>query len=180
MSRVSSLRTHLEVYEPVSGEAHAVAAVLNLLATVDNPLSDENYIPGHVTASAFVVDRAQKRLLLIHHAKLDRWLQPGGHIDPGEDPMTAAIREVQEETGVDGVPLGSGIFDVDVHPIPAHGGRPPHIHYDVRFLLKATSDVLRDSDEVLGVKWVPFREVPSVVPEDSVRRATRKMERIFG
>ncbi len=180
MSRVSNLRTHLEAYEPSAGERHAVAAVANLLETVTNPLSDETFIPGHVTASAFVLDKRHQRLLLIHHGKLLRWLQPGGHIDPGEDTMTAAIREVEEETGVMGVPLGSGIFDLDVHAIPAHGRQPPHIHYDVRFLLEATSDTLKHSDEVLGVRWVPFNEVPDLTSEESVLRPTGKIKRLFG
>ena len=179
MSRVSNLRSHLKAYEPKRVEVEAVAAILNLLATVTNPLSDENYIPGHVTASAFVVDKRHQRLLLIHHAKLLRWLQPGGHVDPGEEAMTAALREVQEETGIVGVPLGSGIFDVDVHSIPEHGGRPPHLHYDVRFLLEATNENFSDSDEVLGVRWVPFNDVPKLTTELSVLRPTAKIKRLF-
>ncbi len=180
MSRVSDLRVHLEAYEPRGPEAQAVAAVLNLLATVTNPLSGDTYVPGHVTASAFVVDRSHRELLLIHHGKLHRWLQPGGHIDPGEDTMTAAIREVEEETGVVGVPLGSGVFDVDVHEIAEHGGRPPHLHYDVRFLLEATSNRLVHSDEVNDVRWVPFAEVSDLTKENSVLRPTAKIMRLFG
>lgn len=142
-------------------------------------MSADHYVPGHVTASAFVVDREHRRLLLIHHGKLHLWLQPGGHVDPGEDVLTAAIREVQEETGVVGVPLHDGIFDVDVHPIPA-SRRPPHRHYDVRFLLEATSEDLMDSDEVLGVRWVPFDDVADLASDASVVRATAKLKVLFG
>ena len=89
--------------------------------------------------------------------------------------LTAAIREVEEETGVVGVPLQGGIFDVDVHAIPAHGTRPAHTHFDVRFLLEAQGERLIDSDEVLGVRWVPFGEVPDLVTDQSVLRATSKV-----
>ncbi|MCP4965554.1 MAG: NUDIX hydrolase [bacterium] len=179
MNRVSDLRTHLEAYRSKRVEVEAVAATLNMLATVTNPLSDKNYIPGHVTASAFVIDKRHQRLVLIHHAKLERWLQPGGHIDPGEDSMTAALREVQEETGIVGVPLGSGIFDIDIHSIPAHGGRPSHLHYDVRFLVGATNETFSDSDEVLGVRWVAFNDVPQLTSEESVLRPTAKIKRLL-
>jgi 8-oxo-dGTP pyrophosphatase MutT (NUDIX family) len=138
--------------------------------------SADFYKPGHVTASAFVVDRTHSRLLLIHHGKLRTWLQPGGHIDPGESVLTAAIREVEEETGVVGIPLLDGIFDVDVHAIPPSGDRPAHSHFDVRFLLEAQSEELADSDEVLGVRWVPLPEVPDLVSDRSVLRAAGKLE----
>ncbi|MDJ0922926.1 MAG: NUDIX hydrolase [Acidimicrobiia bacterium] len=128
-----------------------------------------------MTASAFVVDRSGTRLLLIHHAKLGEWMQPGGHVDDGEDVLNAAIREVQEETGVVGVPRGDGVFDVDVHPIPPSGDRPAHKHYDVRFLLEAVSEDLVDSDEVLGVRWVPLAEVAALSSDSSVLRAVAKL-----
>ena len=124
---------------------------------------------------AFVVNPDETQILLIHHAKLHTWLQPGGHVDPGEDVLAAAIREVQEETGVIGVPIGNGIFDVDVHPIPPSGERPAHTHFDVRFLLKARSEDLTDSDEVLGVRWVSFAEVPHLATDRSVLRAIEKL-----
>ncbi len=180
MSRVSDLRVHLEAYEARGPEAKTVAAVLDLLETAASPLADDNYVPGHVTASAFVIDKGHEMLLMIHHGKLHRWLQPGGHIDPGESALTAAIREVEEETGVVGVPLGSGVFDVDVHDIPAHGGRPPHLHYDVRFLLEATKNQLSNSAEVNDVRWVPLSDVSDLTTESSVLRPTAKIMRLFG
>ena len=86
-----------------------------------------------------------------------------------------AVREVEEETGAVGVPLDDGIFDVDVHPIPPSGDRPAHTHFDVRFLLRAQSEDLTDSDEVLGVRWVPFAEVSALVTDQSVLRAVEKL-----
>ena len=180
MSRVSSLRTLLEAYEPEAEEFASVARIVDVISGDSAALADDHYVPGHVTASAFVVDKSHKRLLLIHHGKLHRWLQPGGHIDPGEDVLAAAIREVEEETGIVAVPLEASVFDVDVHAIPANGGRPPHNHYDVRFLLEATNENFTDSDEVLGVQWVSYDEVVTLTTEDSVTRPTAKLQRRFG
>mgnify|MGYP001824863747 CR=1 FL=1 len=149
----------------------ALAAILDLIEGGSQTLSADHFIPGHVTASAFVVDRSRTRVLLIHHAKLGRWLQPGGHVDDGEDVLTAAIREFREETGVDGVMLSDGVFDVDVHPIPPSGKRPAHTHYDVRFLLQAVGEDLVESDEVLGVGWVAFADVAARTGDPSVLRA---------
>lgn len=180
MSRLADVQSLLEAYVAAPAEAESVAATLELISGDGEALSADHFVPGHVTASAFVVDATHSRLLLIHHGKLRLWLQPGGHVDDGEDVLTAAIREVEEETGVIGVPLRNGLFDVDVHPIPPSGGRPAHTHFDLRFLLEAASEGLVDSDEVLGVRWVSFDEVADIVTDQSVLRATEKLVSLFG
>jgi 8-oxo-dGTP pyrophosphatase MutT (NUDIX family) len=176
-SRVSDLRALLEAYDAAADEAEDVVAILQLIDAGPDTFSADHFVPGHVTASAFVMDKSRSRLLLIHHGKLGLWLQPGGHVDDGEDVLTAAVREVREETGVTGVPIREGIFDVDVHLIPAHGDRPAHSHFDVRFLFEATSEELTHSDEVLGVRWVPVDDVAEIVTDLSVLRATAKLRR---
>lgn len=126
-----------------------------------------------------MLDRTHRRLLLIHHRKHDTWLQPGGHVESGESVLAAAVREVEEETGVVGAPLQEGVFDVDVHAIPPRDDRPAHIHFDVRFLLEAQGEEFTDSDEVLGVRWVPLAEVPELVTDQSVLRATAKLRATY-
>lgn len=176
MNRVETLLDLLERYDASPGEAESVASLFDLLFDGGEVFSADFYTPGHITGSAFVVSPDHSKLLLIHHGKLRTWLQPGGHVDPGEGVLAAAIREVEEETGVVGVPLRDGVFDVDVHPIPPSGDRPAHTHFDVRFLLEATSEDLTDSDEVLGVRWVPFDEVSGLVTDESVLRAAGKLD----
>ena len=175
MSRVQDLLDLLEAYEPSPAEAEAMAEILDLLFGDGDVLLADCFDPGHITASAFVVDPTRTELLLIHHGKLNTWLQPGGHVDPGEGVVNAALREVEEETGVAGMVISDGIFDLDVHPIPASGGRPAHTHFDVRFLVEARSTELRKSDEVRDLRWVTLSDVPDLVTDQSVLRAVAKL-----
>ena len=93
---------------------------------------------GHITGSAWVLDFHRTHTLLTHHAKLDKWLQLGGHSDGDPDTLEVALREVREESGLVEVrPISEAIFDVDAHLIPARGAEPEHIHYDIRFLAEA-------------------------------------------
>jgi 8-oxo-dGTP pyrophosphatase MutT (NUDIX family) len=172
---ISDLRSLLDAFTPGPGEVKSVETVLDLIARDDPVMSADFYTPGHITASAFVLDPGRTRLLLVLHAKLRTWIQPGGHIDPGEDVLGAAIREVEEETGVIGIPVTDGIFDVDVHAIPANGGRPEHTHYDIRFLLIAQDEQLVNTDEVLGARGVALDRLSDLVVDRSVLRAAKKL-----
>lgn len=101
-------------------------------------------LEGHLTASAWVLDRTRSHAALIHHRKLNLWLQPGGHVEDFDASWRAAAqREVMEETGlVRFIPHENEaeLFDVDVHPIPARLNEPAHYHYDLRFLFVADVD----------------------------------------
>lgn len=129
---------------------------------------------GHVTGSAFVVDPAVRRTLLVHHRKLGKWLQPGGHCEPGETSMDAAVRETLEETGVVAAPRSDGIFDIDVHPIPARRDEPAHVHYDVRYLLVAEPGPTTVSEESRAVEWVDLEEAVRRNPDPSIARMASK------
>jgi 8-oxo-dGTP pyrophosphatase MutT (NUDIX family) len=131
---------------------------------------------GHVTASAVVARPSGDSFLLVFHQKLDRWLQPGGHVEP-DDPSVfdAALREAKEETGIGGLaePLGDRILDLDVHAIPAFRDEPAHWHYDVRYLLTATDG----SAPAVGARWFPYDDVLPVDVDGSLVRAVRKANR---
>lgn len=127
--------------------------------------------PGHITGSAFVVNPGGDRLLMVHHAVLDKWLQPGGHCEAGETSLQAAAREALEETGIRGEPmLGGGLLDMDVHGIPARGDVPAHLHWDARYLFTAPESVPVASDESREVEWVRLDEAAERNPEESIRR----------
>ncbi len=132
---------------------------------------------GHMTGSAWVVDREREHALLTHHRKLGRWLQLGGHADGNADLLEVALREVREESGLTRLRvLQPGPFDVDVHEIPGRGSEPRHFHYDVRFLLEADrSEELVVSEESHALAWLPLRELAVRADlEESLARMVRK------
>lgn len=137
--------------------------------------------PGHVTGSALVVSPDQRRCLLVHHRKLGRWLQPGGHADGESDVAAVALREAGEETGLAGLrfPDDGGErlpFDLDVHRIAAHGSESEHEHHDVRFLLVAEPGATPvASAESHAVRWFGIDELEAAEPDESLLRMARKL-----
>ena len=131
---------------------------------------------GHVTGSAWVVDRTGRRVLLTHHGKLDMWVQLGGHADGDADTFRVALREAEEESGLTGrEPVAAGIFDVDVHRIPARGAEPEHFHWDVRYALRALGgEDYRVSAESRDLAWVEIAELGALTREESMLRMARK------
>jgi 8-oxo-dGTP pyrophosphatase MutT (NUDIX family) len=131
---------------------------------------------GHITGSAWVVDASRTFVLLTHHRKLDKWLQPGGHCDGDPDVLNVAMKEAIEETGIEAIkPISEGIFDIDIHQIPERKGVPAHLHYDVRFLLEADKSIdFIVSDESHDLAWVEISKVAELNNEDSISRMVRK------
>ena len=126
-------------FEPADALEAGYREALVELAGHPRPTSRDTFAPGHYTASAFVLSPDGRDLLLIEHAKLARWLQPGGHVDPDDaDLVAAARREGAEETGLHDLELlQPAPFDLDVHVIPARKADPEHRHFDVRYLFRA-------------------------------------------
>lgn len=132
-------------------------------------------LTGHLTGSALIVDPEMERTLLIHHAKLDRWLQPGGHADGDGDLGRVALREAQEETGIDGLRLITPAIDLDIHEIPARGSEPAHVHLDVRFIVLAPPNALIDhNDEAIDAQWVAWDEAGAYGVQGELRRLMGK------
>jgi 8-oxo-dGTP pyrophosphatase MutT (NUDIX family) len=186
MPRRDHLRRLLEAHVPADAleDAHK-SRCLRLLETSEQPFSRTQYAPGHVTASAFVLDPGRSQVLLILHGKLHLWLQPGGHVEPEDaDVLAAARREVLEETGIATLERGgSGLLDLDVHDIPARADQPAHAHFDVRFVFTTPEAEFRAGSDARDARWVPIAELrkgeSTVYPSDeSVLRAVRKLTEV--
>lgn len=148
-----------------------------LLEDTPAPFARDQYQPGHLTCSACVIDGAHARVLLLHHARLGRWLQPGGHAEPGDGtPLAGALRELREESGISApLPLrgpgGTALVDLDVHEIPARGAEPAHLHFDLRYAFAADADhALEKSDESHALRWVAVERLGELTAEQSVTR----------
>ncbi len=135
---------------------------------------------AHFTGSAVVVSPDGEQVCLVNHARLKRWLQPGGHVaaEDGGDMLLTAMREAREETALDVSPHPHAPhpLDVDAHVIPARKDEPMHHHLDVRFLLvaKDASKLKFDPHESTGAKWLPWEEAFKVTEESAFMRMLKK------
>jgi len=154
---------------------------LDLLRTTAAPYSRAQFEPGHITASCYVLDDAG-RLLLHHHRRLDRWLQMGGHLEEGETPISAALREAAEESGLGDLRIVSGgIADLDVHVIPAGRGEPEHRHFDVRYIARTGSPdaIAMDAQESKALQWVDLDRAAALMKGEESLRVLRKIARLI-
>lgn len=128
----ADVRAQVTGRRPVDArERHSVQQFVQAFDALEQPFL-EDAGPVHVTGSAIVVTTDRSRVLLHKHKRLGLWLQPGGHIDPGELPWQGALREAVEETGLPASLVGSELVHVDVHPGPRG-----HTHLDLRYLVES-------------------------------------------
>lgn len=156
-------------------EADVVLHFENFLHTHANAFERGNRV-GHFTGSAWLVSADGARVLLMHHRKLDRWLQPGGHADGDADLARVALREATEETGLTDLRIEGDVFDLDRHRIPERAHEPAHWHYDVRHVVRAgTNESYVVNAESHALAWRPVSEVAKDESLDlSLRRMARK------
>jgi 8-oxo-dGTP pyrophosphatase MutT (NUDIX family) len=156
---VAALKTYSTAFP---AEENTVKEFLRLL---EHPCCfQRDHLPGHLTGSAWVINHERSKVLLVHHAKLRRWLQPGGHADGDEDILRVALRELGEETGLKNFVLAiPSLFDIDIHTIPQRTDFPEHLHYDVRFLIEADEqEPLTIDHESTGIRWVRPSDLPDL------------------
>ncbi len=138
---------------------------------------ERSLLTGHITGSAWIVDKSRQFTLLTHHRKLDKWFQTGGHCDGDSDVLNVAIKEAVEETGLSDIQaVSSNIFDIDIHEIPERKGVSTHLHYDVRFLLEADmNEPLIISSESSDLAWVELSKVSQLNDSQSIMRMVHKV-----
>ncbi len=150
----------LDDYKSENGSEELSRTVMVDFVKMNERCFENDFKLGHVTGSALIVDNDKKNVLLTHHAKLNMWVQFGGHSDGHWNPLEVARREAYEESGLTTLayfPEDDSIFDLDIHTIPERNDMPEHNHFDVRILLSA--DIHEDfivSDESHDLKWIPI------------------------
>ncbi len=152
----------------------SLARTLALLGGSPEPFSRRSFRPGHITASGLVLTADARRVLLIFHRRLERWLQPGGHVEPEDaDLATAAEREVLEETGVAlDASLPRVVVGVDVHEIPPRKpDEPPHLHHDVVFRFRALPGARPAPEYGREVVWCPVDQLDRYDVDEPLRRS---------
>ena len=170
--------THLRTHAAKSLDAHEAGMAADMIQFVEQhaDCAERSLQVGHLTGSAWIVDRERKRTLLTHHRKLNKWLQLGGHADGELDPLAVALREAREESGLTKLRVvDEAIFDVDRHLIPARKTEPDHWHYDIRFMIEADpGEPIIISDESHDLAWIEIARMAAYNAEESMLRMSRK------
>lgn len=155
-----------------------------ILAFIDAHPEDAHLrscLEGHLTASTMLMDHAGERVLLTLHRKLGLWLQLGGHCDGDANLVGAALREAQEESGIEGIEIDPEPLDLDIHRIPAYGPPgpeqvPAHLHLDTRFVAFAPRGAVEElSEESIELRWFGLDELEELGCDASMLRAARRV-----
>lgn len=155
--------------------------ILHCINTFDDVLTRTNEIM-HITSSAFILNKAKDKTLMIHHNIYNSWSWTGGHADGEENLLAIAIKEAREETGVKNVkPIVSDIFSLDILPVLGHmkNGKyvSAHLHLSVAYLVEVDEDELLvvKSDENSDVKWIPIERINEYSNEPHMQKIYNKL-----
>jgi 8-oxo-dGTP pyrophosphatase MutT (NUDIX family) len=173
----NTLISLLENYNPTDPQEIQFTEQITDFVKKNPDCFERSLLIGHVTGSAWILDKSHQFTLLTHHRKLDKWFQTGGHCDGDSDVLNVALKEAQEETGLSDIQIISpNIFDIDIHEIPERKGIPAHLHYDVRFLFEADKNQpFTVSSESTDLAWVALSEVSKLNDSESIMRMVRKI-----
>lgn len=176
--RSSAIALLTDWHPPNRGQDTLRNAVLAFLAARDDACL-RACVPGHITASALVLDDTGEQVLLTLHPRLGRWVQLGGHCEDSDaDILGAALREATEESGVDGLRLSPDLAAINVHALTCSLGVPTR-HLDLQFVAHAPAGAqIAVSDESVDLRWWPIDALPDGTDEalaylvDRVRGST--------
>jgi 8-oxo-dGTP pyrophosphatase MutT (NUDIX family) len=178
MNWKEAMENYIPYNEQEKGDKEVILYCINNFKDV----LTRNNSAAHVTSSAFVVNKARDKVLMVHHNIYNSWSWTGGHADGEEDLLAVAIREAMEETGVKNIhPVISDIFGLDVLTVTPHIKRgkyvSAHLHLSAAFLIEADEkdELIIKEDENSGVKWVPIDEVNTYSSEPHMQKVYQKL-----
>ncbi len=168
-------------------ENHTLDSFTKLYEKTPLSFNRDYFAPGHFTASAFLLNPQKDSIVLTLHKKLGKWLQLGGHADGEYYLEKVALKEAQEESGVN---LISPLYfspiedlnhqpipiDFDIHEIPSSSKNPSHLHYDVRFAFVASQTKLTISSESNDLQWAPLNQISNFTKEKNILRCLWKLK----
>ena len=170
--------------DPADGSAmKSRELILQLLQLTESPFSRNQFTPGHITCTGLVFSPGMDAVLMVHHARLNRWLLPGGHVEAeDESAIGAARREVVEETAAQfDEDFAPHLVGMDVHGIPGKRGEPYHLHHDLIVAFRARTVEVQRSEESFEVRWVAESAFIDLGVPDSIAlswsRVLRKQRR---
>ena len=177
-----NLRESLEKFVPFNEQEECdKKLMLDYIDTFDDVLTRDNKM-CHFTASNWIVNKERTKVLMIYHNIYNSWAWTGGHADGDNDLLHVALKEAEEETGLDNLKLLSdGIYGIQVLTVDPHIKRgkyvSSHVHLDCCFLFEADEEeVLRiKEDENSGVKWIDIDDACIVTNEEKMKPIYKKL-----
>lgn len=173
----ASLLAELESYQPDDAEELTFRSRFIALVEDFKNAASRTLLHAHLTGSSWIVNKDLSHALMTHHAKLDKWLQLGGHADGDFNIKNVALREAKEESGLNSVKIFQPtIFDIDIHEIPARGNEPAHEHFDIRYLILAdNTESIVKNHESKAISWIPLDQLNELT--DNNRSIIRMLEK---
>lgn len=177
----------IKQYKPINEqEMEDKEVILDYIKSFpDNVLLRNNKI-AHMTSSGVIINKEHTKMLMIHHNIYKTWTWTGGHMDGEEDLLKLALREANEETGLNSCkPLG-GIGSIDVLIVHSHIKKGKyvnaHLHLNVAYVFEADNSetLILNEDETSGLKWVPINEVRTHSGEEEIIYVYEKLFKSVG
>ena len=176
------IKEQIEAYIPYNEqEASDKELMIKYINTFDDVLTRANKM-CHFTASNWIVNKDRTKALMIYHNIYKSWAWTGGHADGDSDLLHVALKEAEEETGLDNLKLLSdGIYSIQILTVDSHIKKgkfvSSHLHLDCCFLFEANEeDELRiKEDENSGVKWIDIDEVTKITNEEKMKSIYEKL-----
>ena len=176
------LREQIEKYSPYNEqEINDKEMMLKYIDTFEDVLTRDNKM-CHFTASNWIVNKERTKVLMIYHNIYKSWAWTGGHADGDEDLLHVALKEANEETGLNNLKLlSNGIFGIQILTVDSHIKRgkfvPTHLHLDCCFLFEADeNEVIRiKEDENSGVEWIDIDKAEEITNEEKMKPIYKKL-----